>query len=187
MVKTKNQNLSINCCVHFLFLKEVHLLKDAIRFSSWNYKLQCAGPRCEPAVYFTKRMTLKAGNTVLFYNNMTLFFRCLPTGSSPALHSLLLFLCPSSLFCAVTQTIIISLSNLYPGLFSYLLTIPFIVFCIVQESISKLVKLNFWTLKITWLISCISLLLYNVRSKWAFRIHKKKKSDKVYSYIIHIV
>lgn len=62
--------------------------------------------------------------------------------------------------------------------FWHLLTIPFIVFCIVQESISKLVKLNFWTLKITWLISCISVLLYNVRSQWAFQVQKKKNLIK---------
>lgn len=160
---TPNQNLSINCCVRFLFLKEVHLLKDGIRFSSWNYNLQCAGPWCEPAVCSTKRMTLKAGDTVLYYNKNKYWY---------VLYFILLFLCPSSLFCAVA--LIISLSHLYPGLFFDLLTIVFIVFCIVQESISKLVKLNFWTLKITWLISCISVLLYNVRSQWAFQVQKKK-------------
>lgn len=103
---TPNQNLSINCCVRFLFLKEVHLLKDGIRFSSWNYNLQCAGPWCEPAVCSTKRMTLKAGDTVLYYNKNKYWY---------VLYFILLFLCPSSLFCAVA--LIISLSHLYPGLF----------------------------------------------------------------------
>lgn len=87
---TPNQNLSINCCVRFLFLKEVHLLKDGIRFSSWNYNLQCAGPWCEPAVCSTKRMTLKAGDTVLYYNKNKYWY---------VLYFILLFLCPSSLLC----------------------------------------------------------------------------------------
>lgn len=159
---TPNQNLSINCCVRFLFLKEVHLLKDGIRFSSWNYNLQCAGPWCEPAVCSTKRMTLKAGDTVLYYNKNKYWY---------VLYFILLFLCPSSLFCAVAH---IAVTSVPWTVFWHLLTIVFIVFCIVQESISKLVKLNFWTLKITWLISCISVLLYNVRSQWASQVQKKK-------------
>lgn len=109
---------------------------------------------------------------------MQLFFRHFPPGSSPVLHSPLPLPIKFVLCCNLNPNNHIAVTSVPCTVFGHLLTTPFIVFCIVQESISKLVKLNFWTLKIIWLISCISVLLYHVRSQLAFQMQKKNNLIK---------